>query len=66
MRVNETFVWGQDQLLAADPLETWPIPEDCDAQAFKDELLHRYFTVAELKFREIVIHALGDKTTGSN
>jgi hypothetical protein len=63
MRVNEVFLWGKDQELAADPLETWPIPEACEPQTFKDELLRRYFTPAELKFREIVIQAMGEKTS---
>jgi len=56
--VNEAFVLGQDQQIASQPLESWPIPKDSDAQAFKDELLHRYFTPAELEFREEVIRVL--------
>ena len=59
---NDSFIPGQDQLLAGKPLQSWPIPPGRDPQAFKDELLHTYFTPAELEFREIIIQALGDKT----
>jgi len=58
MVVNETFVLGQDQQLAVDPIKTWTIPPDRDPQDFKDELLREHFTSAELEFREIVIAAL--------
>jgi len=61
MTVNETFILGQDQQLASIPLETWPIPEGRDPQGFKDDLLRSHFSPAELKFREIVIQALGAK-----
>ena len=57
--VNEEFVLGQNQRLAAEPLETWPIPEGRDPQEFKDELLREHFTPAELEFRDEVIRALG-------
>jgi hypothetical protein len=58
MVVNETFVLGEDQQLAAKPLESFVIPPGVDAQEFKDELLHEHFTPAELEFREIVINAI--------
>jgi hypothetical protein len=58
--VNEEFILGQDHQLAAEPLETWPIPEGRDPQEFKDELLREHFTPAELEFREEVIRALGE------
>jgi hypothetical protein len=58
MVVNETFILGQDQQIAVKPLETWIIPPERDAQDFKDELLQKHFTSAELEFREIVIAAL--------
>jgi len=58
MVVNETFVLGQDQQLAVDPIKTWTIPPDRDPQDFKEELLREHFTSAELEFREIVIAAL--------
>jgi hypothetical protein len=60
MTVNEDFVLGQDQQIAADVLDAWPIPDGRDPQAFKDELLHKHFTPAELEFREEVIRALGE------
>jgi hypothetical protein len=62
LAVNETFVLGQDHHLAAEPLESWPIPEGRDPQEFKDELLRAHFTPDELEFREVVIRALGDMT----
>lgn len=56
--VNKAFVLGQDQQIASQPLESWPIPKGHDAQAFKDELLREHFTPAELEFREEVIQVL--------
>jgi len=58
--VNEAFVLGQDQQIASQPLESWPIPKGHDAQAFKQELLKKYFTPAELEFREEVIRVLSE------
>lgn len=60
--VNEDFVLGQDQHLAADPLQTWLIPPDQDPQDFKNQLLQANFTPAELAFREAVIQILSDRT----
>lgn len=62
MVVNEKFVFGQDQRLAAKPLETFIIPPGRDAQEFKNELLHKYFTPEELEFREIVIKAISARS----
>lgn len=62
LRVNQTFELGHDQQIAADPLQTWAIPEGQDPQEFKDQLLQENFTRAELEFREEVILALGEKT----
>lgn len=61
MKVNENFIMGEDQQLAAEPLDTWPIPEGRDPQDFKNELLQEHFTPAELEFREVVIAALADR-----
>ena len=58
---NESFVLGEDQQLAAEPIENWVIPPGRDPQEFKDELLHKYFTPAELDFREIVIRAISQE-----
>jgi hypothetical protein len=60
---NETFVFGEDQKPAAEPIENWVIPEGRDPQDFKAELLHKYFTPAELEFREIVIQAISQETS---
>jgi hypothetical protein len=61
--VNETFVLGQDQRLAAEPQEIWVVPEGRDPQEFKEELLKKNFTRAELEFREEVICALGERSS---
>lgn len=60
--INEEFILGQDQVVSADVEESWVIPEDEDPQSFKDHLLKKYFTPAELEFREVVIEALSKKT----
>ena len=60
--VNEDFILGQDQRLAAIPLQNWKVPEDLDPQDFKDHLLRENFTPAELEFREVVIEALSKRT----
>jgi len=62
LTTNASFVLGQDQQIAAQPLESWPIPPSYDPQEFKDELLQAHFTPAELLFREEVIRALGERT----
>jgi hypothetical protein len=62
LQVNEEFILGQDQRLAAVPLQSWPVPADQDPQDFKDQLLRANFTPAELEFREAVIRALSDRT----
>ena len=56
--VNEQFIMGQDQKLAANPMKTFAIPPGRDPQDFKDELLQKYFSPAELEFREVVIKAI--------
>ena len=58
MVVNEDFIMGENQRIAAKPLESWVIPPEQDAQAIKDQLLKKNFTPAELEFREIIIAAL--------
>jgi hypothetical protein len=62
LTTNPEFVLGQDQQIAAETLENWPIPPGRDPQDFKDELLRAHFTPSELLFREEVIRALGDRT----
>lgn len=60
--VNKDFILGQDQRLAAIPLQNWKVPEDLDPQDFKNHLLRENFTPAELEFREVVIDALSKRT----
>jgi hypothetical protein len=49
---------GEDQQVAAKPLQSWVIQPEQDAQEFKDLLLKKHFTTAELEFRELMIAAL--------
>lgn len=62
--VNETFILGQDQQLAAEPGETWPVPDGGDPQEFKNDLLRKHFTPEELAFREEIIRFLGERASG--
>ncbi len=58
--VNERFVLGEDQKLACDALESWVVPDDRDAEEFKQELLQSNFTRQELEHRDAFIKALGE------
>ncbi len=57
-KINESFVLGEDHHIAADPLQTWDVPEDGDPQDFKNELLRENFTPEELESRDAFIKAL--------
>jgi hypothetical protein len=60
--VNEHFVLGENQRIACEPLKTWVVPEDCNAQEFKDEILKESFTAKELAHRDEFIRTLGTMT----
>ena len=60
--VNERFVPGEDHRIACEPLKTWVVPEDRNAQEFKDEILKESFTPQELAHREEFIRTLGKVT----
>ena len=60
--VNEKFVLGENHQIACEPLKTWDVPNDRDAQDFKDEILKDSFTPEELAHREEFIHTLGKMT----
>lgn len=60
--VNERFVLGENQQIACEPLKTWVVPENGDAQKFKDEILKESFTPQELAHREEFIKTLGVMT----
>ena len=60
--VNERFVLGENHQIACEPLKTWDVPDDRDAQEFKDEILKDSFTPEELSHREEFIHTLGKMT----
>lgn len=60
--VNERFVLGENHRIACEPLKTWVVPEDRNAQEFKDEILRESFTPQELAHREEFIKTLGKIT----
>lgn len=64
MTVNEDFILGQDQHIAAKPMRIWVVPPEKDAQEFKDELLQQNFTPQELAVREDFICTLGELLAG--
>lgn len=56
--VNETFRLGKSQRIAGEPIESWVVPEDRDAQEFKQELLRSHFSASQLQARNAFIEAL--------
>ena len=60
--VNENFVLGENHQIACEPLKIWDVPDDRDAQDFKDEILRDSFTPEELAHREEFIKTLGKMT----
>ena len=60
--VNERFVLGENHQIACKPIKTWMVPEDRNAQEFKDEILKESFTPEELAHREEFIKTLGIMT----
>ena len=63
--VNETFILGEDQQIAANPSKTWTVPENSDPQTFKDKLLRENFTPEELHHRDEIIHTLSTLLNGA-
>ena len=61
LTVNERFVWGEDQAIAAMPEQSWEVPAGEEAQAFKDRLLAAHFSPAELAAREAFLQAVMDR-----
>lgn len=60
--VNERFVLGENHQIASEPLKTWVVPDDRNAQEFKDEILKDSFTPEELSHRDEFIKTLGKMT----
>jgi hypothetical protein len=58
--VNEEFVPGEDQHIAAKPVEIWEVPPFQDPQEFKDKILKERFSPHELAVREDFIRTLGE------
>ena len=67
MVVNEGIhILGKDQELATEPVETWVVPQEVDAQDFKGSYcLSNTSHLTELQFREEVIEALSRTHKGS-
>ena len=61
--VNERFVLGENQRIACVPLKAWVVPDDRNAQEFKDEILKECFTPQELAHRDEFIKTLGKVTS---
>jgi hypothetical protein len=60
--VNEDFVPGENHQIACQPIKTWVVPEDRNAQEFKNEILKDSFTSEELAHRDEFIKTLGAMT----
>jgi len=61
--VNERFVLEENHQIASKPLKTWVVPDDRNAQEFKDEILKESFTPEELAHRDEFIKTLGKMTS---
>jgi hypothetical protein len=57
--VNERFVLGENHQIACQPMKSWVVPEDADAQEFKNHILNDTFTPEELAHRDEFIKTLG-------
>lgn len=62
MVINERFVLGENQKIAAAPLKSWVVPDDRDPQEFKNEILKDNFTPEELEHRDEIIKTLSKIT----
>lgn len=60
--INERFVLGENQRVAVEPLKSWVVPEDCDPQEFKNEILKNSFTPEELAHRDEFLKTLSKLT----
>ena len=60
--INERFVLGENQRIAAEPLKSWVVPEDRDPQEFKNEILKDSFTPEELAHRDEFVKTLSKIT----
>ena len=58
MTVNREFAPGQDMIIACDPIETLPVPEGQDPQAFKEQVI-RDFCGESSAARDQFIEGLG-------
>jgi hypothetical protein len=60
--INEHFVLGENQKIAAEPLKSWVVPDDRDPQEFKNEILKDSYTPEELEHRDEIIKTLSKIT----
>jgi hypothetical protein len=58
--VNEQFDLGKSQKIAAEPIESWVVPDGRDPQEFKNEILNESYSPQELAHREAFIEAIGE------
>ncbi len=58
--VNEQFILGRNQTIAADPIKSWIVPDDRDPQEFKNEIPDQRYSPQELIHREAFIEAIGE------
>jgi hypothetical protein len=56
--INHHFVLGENQQIDADPIQTWVVPDDQDAQEFKAEILRKSFSPEQLAHREQVVETI--------
>lgn len=60
--INENFVLGENQQIAVEPIKFLEVPDDRDAQEFKDEILKESFTPEELAHRDELVETISKMT----
>jgi hypothetical protein len=60
--INEHFVLGENQKIAAKPLISWVVPENRDIHEFKNEILSVSFSQEELNHREEFVKTVSKMT----
>ena len=63
--VNERFILGENQKIAAEPIKSWDVPDGRDPQAYKDEILGDNFTAQELEHRDDFIELVSEILKGN-
>jgi hypothetical protein len=60
--INERFVLGENQKIAVEPIKSWVVPDGCDSQEFKNEILKASFTPEEQEHRDEFVKNLSKIT----